>query len=129
MQTIYKYKIEPDNECTTQVPLGAKPLCVQQQGRGTCIWCEVDSEEKYRVPMQIEVIPTGGSIPAPDFTYLGTIQYPPIVAHIYTKIAPTEMTADGDRYCAKCEEFLGTICDPFGRKECGKRCFEKAEQN
>lgn len=35
-----------------------------------------------------------------------------------------ERIEDGNRFCAKCGEFLGMICDPFGRRECGSKCFE-----
>lgn len=31
----------------------------------------------------------------------------------------------GDRYCNKCGEFLGAICDPFGRSKCAKNCFKR----
>ena len=31
---------------------------------------------------------------------------------------------DGDVYCAKCEVFLGSICDPFRRTHCEK-CFSR----
>ena len=47
-----------------------------------------------------------------------------------------EKISDGSRYCAKCGEFLGMTCDPFGRSECSSECFEeenvepeKTEQN
>lgn len=36
-----------------------------------------------------------------------------------------EEIINGDRYCAKCGEFLGAVCDPFGRSECGEGCFDE----
>ncbi len=36
-----------------------------------------------------------------------------------------EDVKNGDRYCAKCGEFLGATCDPFGRSECVSGCFSE----
>lgn len=40
----------------------------------------------------------------------------------------TEKIVNGGRYCIKCGEFLGSVCDPFGRSECDKKCFDKKDQ-
>ena len=37
-----------------------------------------------------------------------------------------ERIEDGNRFCVKCGEFLGMICDPFGRQSCGSNCFAEA---
>lgn len=36
---------------------------------------------------------------------------------------------NGDRYCSKCGEFLGAVCDPFGRSECSNECYEDKKKS
>lgn len=42
MLSIYKYGIEPKNEITIELPMGAKVLNIQMQHNVPQIWCLVD---------------------------------------------------------------------------------------
>lgn len=85
MKTIWKFPLKMTDRQIVEMPLPAKLLCVQLQGRNpneaACLWAEVDPEgEKVRI--EIAMIGTGH--PLPDgMRYISTMQYGALVFHFY----------------------------------------------
>lgn len=77
MRAIYKYPI--GNATTHEIPDG-KFLCVQMQNQEPHVWFEVDPSAKP-VPRRFHIVGTGHAFEGG--TYLGTVQSPPFVWHVY----------------------------------------------
>ena len=64
-----------------KVPLGARFLHVGMQDDSLCAWAEVESEAP-ELNRRFSIVGTGQA-PPPTAEYLGTVQQPPYVWHIY----------------------------------------------
>jgi len=75
MQVIYKYPLLSD-QSFIDLPLGARPLCVQLQRGVPCIWALFDPQEKTLERHPLYIVPTGQPFDMPNCTYVGTVQFP-----------------------------------------------------
>ena len=82
---IYKYELELDLGAVQEIMMhqNSKILCLQSQGGKVCIWAEVDPYQ-YEDPSQFVFVGTGWDIPA-KAEYVGTMQHPPFVFHLYRR--------------------------------------------
>jgi hypothetical protein len=71
-KTIWKYDLEPDGS-VIEMPQGAKPLSVQMQGDGPCLWALVDPEAA-KESRRFHVAGTGHPLPDNLGDHLGTFQ-------------------------------------------------------
>ena len=80
MKTIHKYVLA---HCNNEIsaPSGAIPLTVQYQENALCVWMEVQ-ESNPLVRRRILVVGTGFQIDE-EMRYIGTVQEPPFVWHVY----------------------------------------------
>ena len=82
MKTIWKVPLYQDMATTSaELPVGAIPVHVALQNDTLCIWCRVDTEQP-RSTIMFEVIGTGHLEPRGK-TYIGSVQQPPFVWHVY----------------------------------------------
>jgi len=87
VKAIWKYELEVTDLQRVSMPVGAKPICVQVQGDLLCLWAEVNTEpERPRGGRTFEIIGTGNPIPEAERAYIGTVQMPPFVWHVYERI-------------------------------------------
>lgn len=88
MKTIYKYPItssqSPVSVCTIRVSKNSKPLSIQIQNNWICVWSLVDTEEPL-VLREFLIVGTGHLIPEEGATYLGSVQQPPFVWHVFER--------------------------------------------
>lgn len=88
MKIIYKYPITssqmPVSVCTMRVPENNVPLCIQIQNNQICLWTLVDTEEPL-VLREFLIMGTGHLMPKDGVMYLGTVQQPPFVWHIFER--------------------------------------------
>lgn len=69
---IYKYKISEIG--TTLLPKDAEVLHVDYQMGNFCVWVTTDPANQDMVETKIQIVPTGGEVPASGFAeYLGTV--------------------------------------------------------
>jgi hypothetical protein len=86
IKIVYKYPIKLQNLSEILIPIGAKFLSCQVQDSRICLWMLVDypAESQSR---KIRVIGTGDPIKLEDLNdqweFLGTVQMPPFVWHIF----------------------------------------------
>lgn len=78
---IYKYKLDR----SIAMPIGAKILCIQAQAGQMCLWAQVNSDAPT-VCRKFLVYPTGVILDDVEQVYIGTVQEPPYVWHIYEEI-------------------------------------------
>jgi hypothetical protein len=76
VKRVYKYDLWPpaEGQVTLQMPIGAEPLYVAEQVRGTervlCLWALVDTDEDaLREPRNFFIVGTGHPITFEDSTY------------------------------------------------------------
>lgn len=82
MKRIFKYPIQITDRETIEMPGGAKILSAQVQGNTICLWAEVDTEMVPQ-PRTIAVYGTGNPMPEDPGLFIGTVQTPPFVWHVY----------------------------------------------
>lgn len=84
MKTIYKYQLKIINTQIVEMHRGAKILHVGSQEGSLCIWAEVDTSYPTR-PFVFDIVGTGHTLTLSSGTckYLGTVQMPPYVWHVY----------------------------------------------
>jgi hypothetical protein len=99
MQTIWKYELKVTDEQTVDMPSGAMILSVAAVELGwdsgaigavLTVWARVDSEQ----PMEARtffVVGTGNQMPKKGTVYLGTVQMPPFVWHVFYEPTFVEM--------------------------------------
>lgn len=83
--TIWKYPIQVTPNQVVEMPKGARILCVQVQNGTLCLWALVNpalpKEQKF-----VAVLGTGyerSEAQIANYTYLGTVQNPPFVWHVF----------------------------------------------
>lgn len=86
---IYKYEFPLEQIVPLSMPVGSKPLSVQLQRGTPCIWLEVDTEKPLKMRL-LHVFGTGYEFDANGLMFVGTIQFPSFVFHVY--IADEEET-------------------------------------
>jgi len=79
MKTIYKYRV--DN--VVMVPRNAKILHLDYQAGDLCVWVAIDTKE-VPIPYRFNIAGTGHAVPEGKF--IGTVQQPPFVWHVYLVI-------------------------------------------
>lgn len=77
---IYKYPIEIKDTQNILMPFDANVISVQVQNGVICLWAEAEHETK--AGRTFYVVGTGHERPE-DAMYIGTVQMPPFVWHIY----------------------------------------------
>lgn len=84
MKTIYKYTLSTETEL--ELPIGAKPLCVQQQRAVPQLWCVVDTDAPTET-RYFNVYGTGHELPANPGEYIDTFQLSggTLVFHVFEK--------------------------------------------
>ena len=77
-EVIFKYQLHTADSTTLQLPIGARPLCIQVQGGNPCLWVKHDDPEGVEewVDRTFVTIGTGHPIPDEhyDDKYIGTYQ-------------------------------------------------------
>lgn len=79
---IFKYEIDLCAPTTLELPVDAKVLTGQFQGKKICLWIEIDLTAP-KVQRQFIVFGTGMKFWERQFKYISTIQEPGFVWHIY----------------------------------------------
>jgi hypothetical protein len=73
MKTVWKFEIHTDDYVNINLPKGAKPLSIQQQGDSVQLWCLVDPNETVYETRTFRLAGTGHPI-TDDVEYIGTFQ-------------------------------------------------------
>lgn len=81
-RTIWKYDIDGGEVIKLTMPVGARPLAVQCQGRKMCLWAEVEPGNDYSIRTFV-VLGTGSPMPNAVLVYIGTVQREMFVWHVY----------------------------------------------
>lgn len=88
MKTIHKYQITPGDRLKIHLPEGAKVISVGSQLVGLVhFWVEIDLAEEQTHVRTFELHGTGAAIPD-HHSYLGSVQDPPDVWHLYERFLP-----------------------------------------
>jgi hypothetical protein len=81
-ESIWKYDLQVEEGMQSiEMPRDAKILTVGAQGQTLCIWAEVVQSNAKEI-REFMVLGTGWELP-PDHNYIGTVQIPPYVWHIF----------------------------------------------
>jgi hypothetical protein len=80
VRTIWKYPLPASGRVS--MPAGSLIRTIQMQGDAITLWAEVD-REALSVERVFLVAGTGSSIPEQIVNYVGTVQQPPYVWHVY----------------------------------------------
>lgn len=79
---IYKYQIPvQDDPIELEVPHVFKPVAVQLQAGIPCLWAEIEESAAANKKVTFQWVGTGHTIYTG--TYIGTVQFPPLVFHLY----------------------------------------------
>ena len=79
---IYKYLLFiKDGPQPVAMPLGAVVRHVGVQFEAVCLWADVDSSEDEEI-RRFVIAGTGHDL-LPDWDYVGTVQMPPYVWHVF----------------------------------------------
>lgn len=81
-KTIWKYELSVTDEQSVMMPAGAKFLSVDRQGDWLCLWALVDPN-KGKVRRGLGIVGTGNPCPYERAQFVGTVQAPPFVWHVF----------------------------------------------
>ncbi len=81
-KSIWKFPLEIQSLQLVPMPKGARLLSVQVQGGTICLWAEVDLDAS-EILRHIWMPGTGHDLYDGDTTFIGTVQTPPFVWHVY----------------------------------------------
>ncbi len=88
--TIWKYPLLLADLQTVQMPAGAKPLCVQVQDSGPCLWALVNEHEETQVDFEVRTVGTGHPLTTGEALakYVGTYQLDGgrLVFHVFVRL-------------------------------------------
>lgn len=88
MKTIYKYPItsalNPVSVCQIYIPKNSMQLSIQIQNHQICLWALVNPDELPEL-REFIIAGTGNLLPNEGMKYLGTVQQPPYVWHIFER--------------------------------------------
>jgi len=79
---VHKYALQPEHRQEILMPIVSNILSVGEQGGMVCIWAEVDTETKP-VKRFFLVASTGHELPKEGKSFIGTVQIPPFVWHVF----------------------------------------------
>lgn len=68
---------------TIQLPVAARILSVQVQGASVALWYLKHKDQKNKVGRTIRIVGTGHELDFFPGTFLGTLQTPPYVWHVF----------------------------------------------
>jgi len=80
---IWKYELRVDDRLTVIMPRGARILSVGVQGKTICLWAMVNPETAEQELRIIAIYGTGNPLPEDPGTFIGTVQTPPFVWHVF----------------------------------------------
>ena len=80
---IWKYELRVDDRLTVIMPRGARILSVGVQGKTICLWAMVTPETAEQERRIIAIYGTGNPLPDDPGTFIGTVQVPPVVWHVF----------------------------------------------
>ena len=84
MNAVWKFPVKLMFSQEIEMPVGARPLCVQLQAFRPCIWALVDPNTKETTSRRVSVVATGQEFDDfPPADYLGTVQMGELVFHIF----------------------------------------------
>lgn len=81
MRTIYKYLVPPISEFQLETPKHSQFKHAGLQNDVIFMWFEVDTDQPVEA-RTFHIVGTGHVVPQ-DAVYVGTVQQPPFVWHIY----------------------------------------------
>ena len=73
MKSVWKYKISVEDYTVLNLPVGAKPLSVQEQRGEVYLWCLVNPDQKVHETRTFRLAGTGHPI-VENVEFLGTFQ-------------------------------------------------------
>lgn len=73
MKTVWKFRVTADDYFTLDLPKGAKPLSVQEQGGEVQMWCLVNDNETIYERRTFRLAGTGHPI-KDNVVFIGTFQ-------------------------------------------------------
>jgi len=82
VKTIWKFELPVLNHVAVPMPEGACILSLAVQGDGMVVWAEVDPKKPSKA-RHFYVIGTGTSDVTARSNFLGTVQMPPFVWHVF----------------------------------------------
>ncbi len=75
-----------ENAFTLDLPIDAHPIAFQMQAGQPTLWVFIpDPRSSVKRPLRFAVIGTGNPFDLGDMQYLGTIQQPPFVWHLFVE--------------------------------------------
>lgn len=85
MKTIHKFDVPPTYGMhMVKIPGFIRWLTVQLQNGVITLWAEVDTDDERVVDTPVVIAWTGQPIRhSAGYTYIGTVQAPPLVHHVY----------------------------------------------
>lgn len=84
MQTIWKFPLLIIERQTVSVPWNATPIHAGLDPAGApCIWCEVESTNTDREPLEVFIVGTGNARPDRATKHLGSINHGLYIWHVY----------------------------------------------
>lgn len=78
---IFKHVFDVDD---LKLPADAVPLCVDRQHSDITLWYTVDPSKPHAPERAIWIVATGAVAPD-NATYVGTVQQPPYVWHVFVE--------------------------------------------
>jgi hypothetical protein len=84
METIFKYALNMDGDCTVlRLPAQSTPLTVQMQGNTPMLWVKLDPDSPQQVLRTFRLCVTGGEVPETCTRYIGSFQAGWFVGHVF----------------------------------------------
>jgi hypothetical protein len=74
MKTVWKFEIKPDDIIEISLPVGAKPLTVQEQNGGAQLWCLCNPNKTTYETRKFRLAGTGHIIYENILAFIGTFQ-------------------------------------------------------
>jgi hypothetical protein len=81
MKRVFKYELSLNGPNGVEMDAYGVPLAVERQGAALCMWALVD-DELTRITRTFTFYGTGHIVPD-EARYIGTVQTPPFVWHLF----------------------------------------------
>ena len=82
MNTIWKFQLKLEDKQTIEIPTYAEILSVDIQNDIICLWAKVNPHMKREIK-GIAIVGTGNPLPEGLKKFIGTVQQPPFVWHVF----------------------------------------------